>query len=408
MRLTDTLLVTVGEGEIETELHAVALCKADGDALVQALGWALAVGGEDGGAEGEPRGLGVELADALVQAVLERECALDSDAVEQCEALALELIETVDDSERDKVVVSVAELHAVAQCETEGEALPGALRMGLKDGSEDGGAEGEPRGLGVGLADALVQAVLERECALDSDAVAQCVALALELIETSDDSERDKVVDSVAELHAVAQCEAGGEALPGALGEVLEDGSEDGGAEGEPRGLGVGLTDALVQAVLERECALDSDAVAQRETLAHELIVAQVDAEGDRVTEKVAQCEDVALAGALALTLLADAVAEGRLLGVAEKETESVPPDEGVAELKALSEGEGEGRAVEHAETVSEREQPPLWLAWLAVSVVLVVALREAQLAVAQTEGAPLALALLGVAVLLGKLALAL
>ncbi len=63
---------------------------------------------------------------------------------------------------------------------------------------------------------------------------------------------------------------------------------------------------------------------------------------------------------------------------------------------------------MEHAETVSEREQPPLWLAWLAVSVVLVVALREAQLAVAQTEGAPLALALLGVAVLLGKLALAL
>ena len=75
-----------------------------------------------------------------------------------------------------------------------------------------------------------------------------------------------------------------------------------------------------------------------------------------------------------------------------------------------------------HAETVSEREPLPLWLAWLAVSVVLVVALREAQLGVAASLGklalalwlatlalaAQLALALLGVAAQLGKLALAL
>ena len=42
---------------------------------------------------------------------------------------------------------------------------------------------------------------------------------------------------------------------------------------------------------------------------------------------------------------------------------------------------------MEHAETVSEREPLPLWLAWLAVSVVLVVALREAQLGVAASLG---------------------
>jgi hypothetical protein len=88
----------------------------------------------------------------------------------------------------------------------------------------------------------------------------------------------------------------------------------------------------------------------------------------------------------------------------------------------ALGDGEGEGRAVEHSEAVSEREPVPLWLAWLAVSVVLVVALREAQLGVAASLGklalalwlaaklalAQLAVALLGVTARLGKLALTL
>ena len=74
----------------------------------------------------------------------------------------------------------------------------------------------------------------------------------------------------------------------------------------------------------------------------------------------MAQGEDVALAGALALTWVADTDAEGRLLGDEDEDTESVPLDEDVVEWEALGEGEGEGRDEEHAETVSEMEPLPL------------------------------------------------
>lgn len=46
----------------------------------------------------------------------------------------------------------------------------------------------------------------------------------------------------------------------------------------------------------------------------------------------MAQGEDVALAGALALTWVADTDAEGRLLGDVDEDTESVPLDEDVVE----------------------------------------------------------------------------
>jgi hypothetical protein len=67
-------------------------------------------------------------------------------------------------------------------------------------------------------------------------------------------------------------------------------------------------------------------------TLAQALTEAQEDAEGDKDTEEVAQGEDVALAGALALTWLADTDAEKRLLGDADEETESKSLDEGEEE----------------------------------------------------------------------------
>ena len=388
VRLTDTLSLAVKEGGREFTLDTEAQCEAECDALAQALGWVLADGGEDGSAEGEPHGVGegltgalspavrdgdgalelvsvasregkrgalakaleevlaeseedcntvvesqgegVGLANALMHAVLESECVLDRDAVAQCEALAHELTEAQEDTEGDRVD-NVAELAAVTLCEAKGEMLARALEEELEDTSEDGSAEGESQGVGVRLPDTLMQAVLESECVLDSDAVAQCEALAQALTEAQEDSEGVRV-DSVAELAAVAQCEAEGEALPEALGEALGDGSDDGIAEGDSQGVGVRLPDTLMQTVLESECVLDSDAVAQCEALAQELTEAQEDADGESVTEKVAQGEDVAVARALALTWLADTVAEGRLLGDSDIETESVPLDEGVVE----------------------------------------------------------------------------
>ena len=273
---------------------------------------------------GELQGEGVWLINALTLAVLESECVLDNDAVAQCEALAQELTEAQEDSEGVSVA-SVAEITAVVLCDAGGEMPVWALEEELEDTSNDGRAEGESQGVGVRLPDTLMQPVLESECVLDSDAVTQCEALAHELMEAQEDSEGDKV-DSVAELAAVAQCEAESEKM------LLEDECDDGIATSESQGEGVGLPDTLMQAVLESECALDCDAVAQCEALVQELTEAQEDADGERVTENVAQGEAVALARALALTWLADTVAEGRLLGDADKETESVPLDEGEGE----------------------------------------------------------------------------
>ena len=96
---------------------------------------------------------------------------------------------------------------------------------------------------------------------------------------------------------------------------------------------------------------------------------------------------------------LAVAQAEGAPLSVAQL---ALGLGDWVCE--ALIEGEREGVTVEHPEADQDGELLALLLAWLAVKVLLVVALREGQLAVAQAEGAPLAVAQLALAQALGAL----
>lgn len=472
LTLGDVVRVAVTEGELEPEASALALgvvvvltlVSGEGDAVPLRLGDDDALAALVADVEGDLKAekVGEELAqdEALGQLLTEREprdervedghtdtdaeaersadsvkpaltvCRLEAllltegenetdelalasqliEALADAQVLADRLVKADDDSDGERVALTVPEAERDHRLEAEGERLPEAHADAVVEGSALRDALGELlaerhallHALSDGLRDTVGEGEGERETDGDDDSVRLTVAE--ELCDTVGlvvrDTEGDELSDEANDKEEVADGERSGDGV--AEGDIDSDGHEDGLAvckgerlpladpvtdrdtrgeredelqplavrellaEREGAGLPLVLPHAEVLLDTERDC--DDDDVKELSALPLRDALAQRDAEGETVPVGLMRGESEALGELVVETLsVAHALAEAHVLSDAD--TEAQPEDE------VLADGEAETVALPHE--LPLRDDEPLSV---GLTVEVLVADSEAEL----------------------------